>query len=175
MFLLLGFRANQAYNRFWEGRRAWGRMREVARDFTRLVCTHVRVETKSDCDDRRRAVAFVTAFSAATKLHLRKERDIHRDLIALASGDLVEIGDNSTASSSDEDGILWPQDAANLQNAKHMPLFCLDILSDYLSTQYRAGKLTDYQMGVIHSTTMAVMSVSCHEFKLLLVTPNFTA
>lgn len=44
LFLLLAFRANQAYDRFWEGRKNWGRMREVSRDFTRLVCAHVQVE-----------------------------------------------------------------------------------------------------------------------------------
>eukprot|EP00527_Entomoneis_sp_CCMP2396_P006037 CAMPEP_0198142494 /NCGR_PEP_ID=MMETSP1443-20131203/5268_1 /TAXON_ID=186043 /ORGANISM="Entomoneis sp., Strain CCMP2396" /LENGTH=418 /DNA_ID=CAMNT_0043805513 /DNA_START=21 /DNA_END=1277 /DNA_ORIENTATION=- len=139
LFLLLAFRANQAYDRFWEGRKSWGRMREVSRDFTRLVCSHVKVETDDDFHDRHRAINYVAAFAAAVKLHLRKERDIRRDL--------------------DELGLdLAVQDVANLQNASHMPLFCLDILSNYLAQQVDAGKLSDYQLGVINTTSLAVMS-----------------
>jgi hypothetical protein len=158
MFLLLAFRANQAYDRFWEGRKSWGRMREVARDYTRLVCTYVIIESNDDLEDRRRAIAFVTAFGAAVKLHLRKERDIQRDL----QGDL-DVGCSSSSSGDNGEacrpGILDFQDLANIQSASHMPLFCQDILSHYLFKQHRAGKLSDYQMGCIESA-LAVMSVS---------------
>lgn len=139
LFLLLAFRANQAYDRFWEGRRSWGRMREVSRDFTRLVCSQVEIATDDDFGDRRRAINFVTAFAAATKLHLRHEKDLRRDLQAIGVG--MEL-----------------QDIANIQSASHMPLFCQDILSNYLATQVKAGKLTDYQMGVINTDCLAVMS-----------------
>jgi len=139
MFLLLAFRANQAYDRFWEGRKNWGRLREVSRDFTRLVCTHVEIETKDDFEDRRRIINFVTAFAVACKLQLRNEKDIQRDLKAL--------------------GVDLPyQDVANIQQAPHMPLFCQDVMSDYLAKQYKGGRLTDYQMGVINETCLAVMS-----------------
>ena len=56
LFLLLAFRANQAYDRFWEGRKNWGRLREVCRDFARLVCSHVVVET-GKLQESRRVVA----------------------------------------------------------------------------------------------------------------------
>mmetsp|Transcript_23277 Transcript_23277/g.48372 ORF Transcript_23277/g.48372 Transcript_23277/m.48372 type:complete len:177 (+) Transcript_23277:415-945(+) len=39
-----------------------------------------------------------------------------------------------------------------------MPLFCQDMLADYLAKQVKAGKLTDYQMGVFNTTCLAVMS-----------------
>ena len=114
-------------------------MREVSRDFARLVCTHVEIESEEDKNERRRAINFVTAFGAAVKLHLRKERDIRRDIDALGCE-------------------LSLQDVANIQQASHMPLFCQDILSDYLAKQVKAGKLSDYQLAVINKTTLAVMS-----------------
>ena len=89
-----------------------------------------------DREDRRRAINFVTAFAAAVKLHLRKERDIRRDL--------EEVGVQ-----------LSIQDIANIQNASHMPLFCQDILSNYLAKQFNSGKLTDYQLGTINTTALA--------------------
>ena len=127
-------------------------MREVSRDFTRLVCSHVEIETQDDWHDRRRAIDFVAAFGAATKLHLRKERDIRRDIKALDCG-------------------LSCQDVANIQQASHMPLFCLDILSDYLSKQVKAGKLSDYQLGVINSASLAVMSDKLGSCERLANTP----
>lgn len=139
MFLLLAFRANQAYDRFWEGRKMWGRMREVSRDFTRFVCTHIRVETQADFDDRRRAVNFVTCFAAATKLHLRKERDINRDIQKLRIQ-------------------LCPQDIANIQHADHMPIFCQDVLSFYLNDQVKHGRLSEHQLSDINQICVAVMS-----------------
>ena len=127
-------------------------MREVSRDFARLVCSYVDSETEDDWQDRRRAIDFVTAFGAATKLHLRKERDIRRDIVALGCG-------------------LSCQDVANIQQASHMPLFCLDIMSDYLSKQVKAGKLSDYQMGVINSSSLAVMSDKLGSCERLANTP----
>lgn len=62
MFLLLAFRANQAYDRFWEGRKMWGRAREVCRDFARLVCNHVECTSADDIADRRRAVDYLKYF-----------------------------------------------------------------------------------------------------------------
>ena len=92
--------------------------------------------TEDDFQDRRRAINFLTAFAAAVKLHLRKERDIQRDL-------------------KEFDNFLGLQDVANIQSASHMPLFCQDILSDYLAKQQKSGKLTDYQMGVINTSCLS--------------------
>jgi ion channel-forming bestrophin family protein len=145
MFLLLAFRASQAYDRWWEARRLWGRTREVCRDFARLICNHVECTTDSDRADRRRAIDFLTAFGVALKLHVLDERHIVRDLTEQGT----TIGTRLT---------MNMQDIANLQQSRHMPLFCLDILSDYLTKQVKAGKLSDYQLGVINTTVMAVLS-----------------
>lgn len=145
MFLLLAFRANQAYDRWWEGRKMWGRTREVCRDFARLVCSHVICNTLDDRLDRRRAIDFLTAYGVALKLHLRGERHIVKDL----TDKTTNIGKQIR---------LSIQDIANIQQASHMPLFCLDVLSDYLAKQQRAGKLSDCQLMVINQTVMAVLS-----------------
>lgn len=128
------------------------RIREVSRDFTRLVCCHVDVASHDDYEDRRRAINFVVAFGAAVKLHLRKEKDIRRDIDAIGCH-------------------LSCQDVANIQNASHMPLFCQDILSDYLAKQVKSGNLSDYQMGVINTTSLAVMSDALGSCERLSNTP----
>ena len=114
-------------------------MREVSRDFTRLVCAHVKVLCEDDVLDRARAIHFVTAFAVACKLHLLKEHDIRRDCQSLGLP-------------------LCHQDIANIQHSDHMPLFCQDVLSHYLEQQAEAGKLSEYQLGVINTSCLAVMS-----------------
>lgn len=114
-------------------------MREVSRDFTRLVCAHVKVHTQDDVLDRSRAISFVTAFALSCKLHLRKERDLRRDCESLGLK-------------------LCTQDIANIQHADHMPLFCQDVLSHYLAEQGDSGKLSEYQLAVINTTCLSVMS-----------------
>lgn len=145
MFLLLAFRANQAYDRWWEGRKVWGRTREVCRDYARLVCNHIECNGRSDAEDRRRAVDYLTAFAVTLKCSLRGERHIVKDL----TDRQTVIGRRIKLSF---------QDIANIQQSSHMPLFCLDVLSNYLAKQQRASKLSDYQLGIINTTVMAVLS-----------------
>lgn len=145
MFLLLAFRANQAYDRWWEGRKVWGRTREVCRDYARLVCNHIECNGRNDEADRRRAVDYLTAFAVTLKCSLRGERHIVKDLTDRQS----VIGRRIKLSF---------QDIANIQQSSHMPLFCLDVLSNYLAKQQRASKLSDYQLGIINTTVMAVLS-----------------
>lgn len=71
MFLLLAFRANQAYNRFWEARTQWGMVKNLCRDITRQIMYGVVGSTGG----RRRAALFVVAFASTLKLHLREERN----------------------------------------------------------------------------------------------------
>ena len=39
--ILLGFRNNSAYDRFWEGRKIWGQLVNDSRSFTRSILTHL--------------------------------------------------------------------------------------------------------------------------------------
>lgn len=76
MFLLLAFRAHEAYDRFWDGRKAWGRVKECCRDLTRQICYHIEVEEGTEQEaERSRAIGFVGAFASTLKLTLRRERN----------------------------------------------------------------------------------------------------
>jgi len=65
--LLLVFRTNTSYDRFWEGRRAWGSIVNVARDMGRKSAVYLRPDPA-----RRDAVVHWTiAFAYAAMSHLR--------------------------------------------------------------------------------------------------------
>jgi ion channel-forming bestrophin family protein len=79
--LLLVFRTNTAYDRFWEGRKAWGTLVNTARNLTRRIWVFVEEREQpgnglSSADIRLKkadALRLIVAFAFAMKLHLRKE------------------------------------------------------------------------------------------------------
>ena len=69
--IFLGFRNNESYNRYWNGRKIWGRLVNVSRTFSRQVFTFVNApeeESKAHCRELTyRMIAYVTSL----RHHLR--------------------------------------------------------------------------------------------------------
>ena len=140
MFLLLTFRAHEGYGRFWEGRKAWGRVRECCRDLTRQICYAIEVGEHYNHQEawmeRRRAVGFVGAFASTLKLTLRGERN-----------PVPELGQT-----------LCFQDILNIEKARSMPLFCLDVLSYYLNKMQRQKRLGEISVATINATCISPLN-----------------
>jgi putative membrane protein len=66
--LLLAFKSNQAYDRWWEARTLWGAIVNDSRSFTRQLLTFV--DTPYAEDEQRR---FVEKLSKSLSCHLRKQ------------------------------------------------------------------------------------------------------
>ena len=119
--LLLVFRTNTAYERFWEGRKAWGTLVVNIRNLSRLmqISTNCPEEEKQQ---REKSIKLLTAFAIATKLHLRSEA-IEQDL----------------------DEILPEEDIVKLRSAIHAPLELTLWLGDYLQKQVQSDRIdTNY-------------------------------
>lgn len=65
--LLLVFRTNTAYDRFWEGRKAWGAIVVNIRSLAR----EIQVGIAGHSLEKQRALKYLVAFVLTTKLHLR--------------------------------------------------------------------------------------------------------
>lgn len=69
--IFLGFRNNESYNRYWNGRKIWGRLVNVSRTFSRQVMTYINAsdeETKPHTKDlTMRMIAYVTALRHALR------------------------------------------------------------------------------------------------------------
>ncbi|MGB3492450.1 MAG: bestrophin family ion channel [Elainellaceae cyanobacterium] len=70
--LLLVFRTNTAYERYWEGRRLWGQMINSVRNLARQIWIIVLERDKRDRDHKTSMLRLLVAFAVAVKLHLRK-------------------------------------------------------------------------------------------------------
>jgi putative membrane protein len=71
--LLLVFRTNTAYERFWEGRKAWGNLVNTVRNLARSIWVTVAEENIEDHYAKIQTLRLLIAFAIALKLHLRSE------------------------------------------------------------------------------------------------------
>ncbi|KAI1318747.1 hypothetical protein EDD11_005818 [Mortierella claussenii] len=71
--LLLVFRTNTAYDRYWEGRRLWSQMTLCIRNLTRGIWVCVAESETRDLLEKKSAINLLVAFSFATKHYLREE------------------------------------------------------------------------------------------------------
>jgi putative membrane protein len=112
--LLLVFRTNSSYDRWWEGRKLWGTIVNTARNLARMASVHL----AHDPDRLRRVLALTAAWPYAAKDQLRQQPK-------LPPG-------------------LDPRDAQALEGAQHIPTAIARRITALLDEARREGKLSDY-------------------------------
>lgn len=118
--LLLVFRTNTAYDRFWEGRKGWGTIVNNSRDLARWIWISAEAKEEPEIERKQEAMRLVSAFAIATKLHLR---DDHRSID-------VELGK-----------LVSPDRLEQLKQSNHLPLEVSLCISDYINQQNIEKKL----------------------------------
>lgn len=73
MGLLLAFRVNTAYDRYWEGRKLIQTVMATIRNLCRQVWINIPETNEQDHLEKMRCVKLLLAFFVATKHHLRRE------------------------------------------------------------------------------------------------------
>ncbi len=121
--LLLVFRTNTAYERFWEGRKAWGALVNIVRNLSRQILVAIAELEPIDRAAKLAAVKLLPAFAIALKLHLRSE-SLNAELEA----------------------NLSPEQFQYLHNMNHPPLQIAFWISSYLQNQSQQAKLDRYQL-----------------------------
>ncbi|EIE80881.1 hypothetical protein RO3G_05586 [Rhizopus delemar RA 99-880] len=71
--LLLAFRVNTAYDRYWEGRKLVQTVMGTIRNVARQIWINIPEETENDHKEKMRCIKLLLAFFVATKHHLRQE------------------------------------------------------------------------------------------------------
>lgn len=121
--LLLVFRTNTAYERYWEGRKLWGILVNAVRNFSRNVWVIVKEESPEDRQEKIQILYFLVAFSIATKLHLRSE-SVNNELISLIPS-------------------LWLE---KIKESNNRPLEIAFWIGDYLQKQHEKNHVNTYQL-----------------------------
>lgn len=124
--LLLVFRTNASYDRFWEGRKLWGTIVNASRNLVRAASVHLRDEPVLLERIVRRAIAFPWAC-------------MHR---------LRDAPDAATALG--RQGTPLPAgDLATLAGSNHVPLALAARITEDLREARDRGRLSDYLLGVV--------------------------
>lgn len=121
--LLLVFRTNTAYERFWEGRKIWGTIINTVRNLARQIWIAIEDDSLTDHRAKVATVRLLVAFAVAVKLHLRDQRP-NDELRALVS----------------------PGQFAQLQTITNPPLEITLWIATYLQQQQRLGRINPYQL-----------------------------
>ena len=127
--LLLVFRTNTAYERFWEGRKAWGKIVVAVRNLSRQLQVAVSEHSAEERSAKVSTLKLLGAFAIATKLRLRSE-----------------------PISPDLEAILSPQQILQLQQAKNPPLTILLWIAQYLQNQHQQQSLAMDQLSAMNSS-----------------------
>lgn len=112
--LVLAFRVNTGYNRFWEGRALWGAIVNNCRNLSRLVPRFA----KLDADETHSFRAWIVIFAHATRRRLRGE-----------------------AKAAEIERLLTPEEFTALSAAQHAPLHAAEELSKRLDGLLSQGRL----------------------------------
>ena len=126
--LLLVFRTNTAYERFWEGRKQWGLLVNTSRNLARQIWVAIQETEEAEHRIKVRQLRLIVAFAIAMKLHLRGE----------------SLGVELTE-------VVTPAQLTKLKAMNNPPLEVAFWMADYLQTCCVRGRLNAYQLAAMLS------------------------
>ncbi|MGJ5631301.1 bestrophin family protein [Nostoc sp. CALU 1950] len=121
--LLLVFRTNTAYERFWEGRKCWGSIVNNVRNLARQIWVSVDEISPEDKDNKITTLNLLAAFAITTKLHLRGE---------VVNSELEELVPSTKY--------------IKLKIMNNPPIEVAFWIGDYLQEQYKRNCINSYQL-----------------------------
>ncbi len=134
--LLLVFRTNTAYERFWEGRKAWGTMVNNIRNLSRSIWVAIDELDLNHRHEKEQILKLLIAFAVSTKLHLRSQAVDDR-LSKLVSSSQFE----------------------KLQSTTNPPLEIAFWIGDYLQSKYEQNQINLYQMNELQMLLNGLVDV----------------
>ncbi len=148
MAIFLGFRNNESYARFWEGRTLWGRLVNVSRSFARQSLTLIVAKSGDDSDEvkavQHRIVRITIAYVHAFRHHLR-DSDPTKELTQ----------------------YLSDEERAQLLRHRNKPIAILQQLGVVVQEAWQAGHIHDLHVPVLEQslTEMTGVQGGCERIK----------
>ena len=144
--IFLGFRNNTSYDRFWEGRKLWGRVVNISRTITRQILTLIGpADADPTMTEHRRAMVYrVVAYVHLLRQHLRGEDA------------LEEVSE-----------FLSPAELEALRSEHNRPVALLQWLGDVFRSDWDRGWVDTMHLPVLESSLTDFTSVQggCERIK----------
>ncbi len=117
--ILLVFRTNSAYDRWWEGRKLWGSLVNNCRNLAIMIQTTFPADDKAS---REELAVLIANFCIGLKEHLRK---------GVIWSELVKVS---------------PEEIEVYKTKKHFPNYATTLIHQKIQTVYRSGAISDADM-----------------------------
>lgn len=138
--IVLGFRTNQCYDRFWEGRKLWGRLVNVARTTARQAHTFLQADSPEEEEAvqafRREVVYRTIAYVHAVRHHLR-DTDGYEELTE----------------------FLSEEELASLASQQNVPAYLLRNFGQRLRWAWQQGWLREFHLPVFDESLTEMFSI----------------
>ncbi len=146
--LLLVFRTNTAYDRYWEGRKLWGSLANDILNLAMLIRVIIEEVEPEDRTKKIAALRLLSAFAIATKLYLRSE-----------------------SVNSELEQLMTPEQYLRLQNISNPPLEIGVWIEEYLQQQFRLNRISNApQIAAVQSLMRSIVD-SQGNYDRILKTP----
>ncbi|MBD2026063.1 bestrophin family ion channel [Leptolyngbya sp. FACHB-711] len=132
--LMLVFRTNTAYERFWEGRKLWGSLVNATRNLARQIWVSVIEKDLQDRQNKQIILSLLAGFSVAMKRHLRQE-SVNEEL----------------------EKLVPHSQYCTLKTLHNPPLEIAFWIQDYLQYQYQRECLNVYQFSQMQQSLNAMV------------------
>jgi len=138
--MLLVFRTNTAYDRWWEGRKLWGQLVNTSRNLALKIAAHVAID---DASTRSLFARSIALFAHELRLHLQLEKT----RLALDGRPHPEIPD--------------------FDRGKHVPAQVAGVMQQRVLRLHREGAITGEQLIVLDRELTQFMEIcgSCERIK----------
>lgn len=145
--LLLVFRTNSAYDRWWEGRKQWGLLTNVSRALAAHLDTLVGSENKAV---KEVFANYISMFPYTLQAHLRSEK----------------VGEEDLAQRFDAE-VIGKENIQKIVTTYHQPLEVYRQLVDYMHKQKDAGEFSVQDMYLFKTELNALIDVcgACERIK----------
>jgi len=150
--LLLVFRTNSSYDRFWEGRKAWGDIVVNVRNLARTIQLCIPVQTEAESQRRQRILQMLTGFAVATKLHLREVTD-NPELVPYFNAD----------------------ELTQLQQSRNRPLQITLWIQDYLQQEFQQERIDTVRLLELNQFLNAIIQglTACERIRQTPIPPAY--
>ncbi len=129
--ILLGFRTNTAYARWWEARQLWGALVNASRTMSRQALSYV-----TDPENGRRLVRLQVAFVHACRCSLRRQEPW-----------------------ADVDRFVDPAIAAKLRSEKNVPAALMLAMGTEIASAAAAGVITEQRLQQLDDTVTNLSNI----------------
>ncbi|MEB3339244.1 bestrophin family ion channel [Okeania sp.] len=127
--LLLVFRTNTSYDRFWEGRKVVGSTITSSRSLSRQIWVNIPEKNPTDTEEKKAVIQLLVGFLIGTKLHLRSE-----------------------ALDEKLQSVISEHQYLELKEVNHIPLRIAKWIGDYFSKLYDQNYIDSIQLSTYNQT-----------------------